>query len=423
MRLLITFCVLVSLPALAEDFHDRIASVLSQTPLIDGHNDIPGAYKSRVDNHLDKLDFASDLTQLERPTHTDLPRLKKGMVGGQFWSVYIPIREFGGTPGDASRVLDQIDLVYRLVDKYPDRLAMAYTAADVRRIHGEGKIASLMGIEGGHAIEDSLANLRMMYQVGVRYMTLTHSKGLRWADSATDEPRIGGLSLFGKEVVREMNRLGMLVDLSHVSPDVMHDALDIAEAPVIFSHSSVYALTRHKRNVPDDVLKRIPENGGVVMVTFLDAYVSEEVRLDREERRKVRERFLAETEDEKAATAKYDAWNDANPGPKATLSQVADHIDHIKNLIGVDYIGLGGDYDGMPPGPIGLEDVSKYPDLFAELLKRGYSDADIAKIAGENVLRVMAKAEVVAEEIRKTRPPSDVHLEELDPPLEDGQPK
>ena len=252
----------------ADDPTQRVHTILKNTPLIDGHNDIPWLYKRRTDGQLSPLEFNSDLAALEPPTQTDLPRLKQGLLGGQFWSVYIPIESYPGAVGDASKVLDQIDFVHRLVGRYPKDLEIAYTASDIRRIHASGKIASLIGIEGGHAIENSLGNLRMLYQTGARYMTLTHSKGLRWVDSATDTARVDGLSQFGEEVVREMNRMGMMVDISHVSPSAMHDVLDVSVAPVIFSHSSAFSVTAHVRNIPDDVLKRLATNNGVAMITF-----------------------------------------------------------------------------------------------------------------------------------------------------------
>ncbi len=397
------------------DALERVTRVLKKTPLIDGHNDLPFQYRMRVGNRLSQLDIEDDLTQLERPTHTDIARLRAGMMGGQFWSVYVPVREYGGSPGDPASVLMQMDLVKRLAARYPKDLEMAYTAADVRRIHKAGRIASMMGIEGGHAIDNSLAVLRMMYEAGARYMTLTHGKSLAWADSATDVPRHGGLTEFGKEVVREMNRLGMLVDLSHVSAESMHDALDVAEAPVIFSHSSARALVAHTRNVPDDVLLRVKENGGVVMVTFFYSYISEPVRMHQVTRAGERARLEAVYPYEPARVeAEMDAWMAANPAPKATLDEVADHIDHVRKIAGIEHIGLGGDYDGMPPGPVGLEDVSTYPNLFVELIRRGYSDKDIAAIAGNNVLRAMTEAEKVAARLQKQRTPSDVLIEDLD---------
>ncbi len=399
----------VSLQAGDQVLHERVAGILKEIPLIDGHNDLPIAYTTRVASHIDRMPFDSDLTQLERPTHTDLARLRRGLMGGQFWSVYVGIKEYPGTAGDAARVLRQMDVVYRLIDAHPDDLELALTSDDIVRIHREGKIASLMGMEGGHAIENSLATLRMLYKAGARYMTLTHSKGLRWADSATDEARVGGLSAFGKEVVREMNRLGMLVDLSHVSVETMHDALAVTEAPVMFSHSSAYAVTAHERNVPDEILFKVKGNRGIVMGTFFPSYVSEETRLAWAA---LREEISDKTDDPAERRRLFSEGRAALPWPD--LTDVADHIDHIRNVIGIDYLGLGGDYDGMPPGPVGLEDVSTYPALFVELLKRGYSDADIAKIAGGNMLRVMAEAEAVAQRLQSVRLPADALIEELD---------
>ena len=296
-----------------------------------------------------------------------------------------------------------------MIATYPDQLELALTAADVIRAHRKGRISSMMGVEGGHAIEDSLANLRMLYRAGARYMTLTHSKGLRWADSATDEERVGGLSPFGKEVVREMNRMGMLVDLSHVSVNTMHDALDVSVAPVIFSHSSAFSVTAHERNIPNDVLLRLKQNNGVAMVTFFPSYVSEFVRASWIN---LQESIKSQSNDPSEQMALFLEQRSTLPRP--TLSDVADHIDHIRNLIGIDHLGVGGDYDGMPPGPIGLEDVSTYPALFVELLKRGYSDADIGKIAGRNLLRVMKDAEGIARVEQALRLPSNAQIEELD---------
>jgi membrane dipeptidase len=387
----------------------RIASILKKTPLIDGHNDLPMQYTMRVQGNLDQMPFTSDLSAIKKPTQTDHPRMLKGMMGGQFWSVYIPIAAFPGASGDVARVLTQIDVVHRMITTYPDQLELALTADEVIDAHRRGKIASMMGIEGGHAIENSLANLRMLYKAGARYMTLTHSKGLRWADSATDAERVGGLSPFGKEVVHEMNRLGMLVDLSHVSVNAMNDALDVSSAPVIFSHSSAFALTAHERNIPDEVLLRLKVNNGVAMVTFYPSYVSETVRLAWINLRK---KVNAQTEDPKEQAELYRAQLSTLPRP--TLADVADHIDHIRSLIGIDYIGLGGDYDGMPPGPVGLEDVSTYPALLIELLRRGYSDSDIAKIAGRNILRVMQDVETVARKEQARRLPSNAQIDELD---------
>ncbi len=404
--------------ALADD-HDkamaRVEKVLKRTPLIDGHNDLPWQYRRRHDNRISRMDIAEDLTRLENPPHTDLARLRQGMVGGQFWSVYIPIDQYGGAKGDAASVLRQMDVVYRLAEKYPEDLEMAFTADDVRRIHREGKIASMMGIEGGHAIENSLGVLRMLYLAGARYMTLTHSDALDWADSATDEPRHGGLTEFGKEVVREMNRLGMLVDLSHVTDEVMHDTLDVAEAPVIFSHSSVRTLVEHPRNVPDSVLDRLPENGGVVMVTFFPSYISQDLFEHWLKRGGERARLNAMyPRDPDKVAELFAEWQAANPEPIDTMEQVADHIDYIRDRIGIEYIGLGGDYDGMPPGPRGLEDTAGYPNLFVELIRRGYSDKELAAIAGGNVLRAMKETEKAARRLQQEREPSDVQIEDLD---------
>ena len=392
-----------------EALNKRVAGVLKKTPLIDGHNDLPMRYTMQVQGNLDQMPFTSDLSAIKKPTQTDHPRMLQGMMGGQFWSVYIPIAAYPGASGDVARVLKQMDLVHRMITTYPDQLELALTAKEVISAHRRGKIASMMGIEGGHAIENSLANLRMLYKVGARYMTLTHSKGLRWADSATDEERVGGLSPFGKEVVHEMNRIGMLVDLSHVSVNAMNDALDVSSAPVIFSHSSAFALTAHKRNIPDEVLLRLKANNGVAMVTFYPSYVSETVRLAWIDLRK---KVNAQTDDPKEQAKLYRAQLSTLPRP--TLADVADHIDHIRDLIGIDYIGLGGDYDGMPPGPIGMEDVSTYPALLKELLRRGYSDADIAKIAGRNILRVMQDVETVARKEQARRLPSNAQIDELD---------
>jgi membrane dipeptidase len=372
--------------------------------VIDGHNDLPWQYYKRHDNRLAPLDVSEPQADLEPPLHTDIPRLRKGGMGAQFWSVYIPISEYGGTPGDAARVMRQMDVVRRMVERYPDDLVMAYGANDIRDAYAQGKIASLMGIEGGHAIEDSLGVLRSFYAAGARYMTLTHGKGLRWADSATDEARHDGLTPFGENVVREMNRLGMLVDLSHVTEATMHDALDVAEAPVIFSHSSARAVSDHPRNVPDSVLERIPENGGVVMVTFVPTFVSQERRdwdvARAGEQARLAARYPA---DEDRRVEGLEAWDAVNPDPGATLEQVADHIDHIRDVAGIAHIGVGGDFDGISTVVTGLEDVSTYPALFAELSERGYSDADIASIAGGNVLRVLDEAESAASRLQGER--------------------
>ncbi|MFK8042925.1 dipeptidase [Congregibacter sp.] len=376
--------------------------------VIDGHNDLPWQYHERFGNRLAPLDVADRHEDMEPPLHTDIPRLRDGGVGAQFWSVYVPIAAYGGAPGDAALVLDQMDVVRRLVERHSDDLALAMTAADVRRAASEGKIGSLMGIEGGHAIENSLGTLRSLYAAGARYMTLTHSKGLAWADSATDAPRHDGLTEFGESVVREMNRLGMLVDLSHVTAATMHDTLDTVTAPVIFSHSSARGLNDHPRNVPDDVLKRMPKNGGVVMVTFVPGYISQE-RRDWDLARTGQQASLAAMHpyDEGLRDELLAEWEVAHPKPEATLSQVADHIDHIRKVAGVEHIGLGGDFDGISSVVQGLEDVSTYPALFDELKRRGYSDADCEAIAGGNVLRALEANEKEALRLQTERPAED----------------
>lgn len=391
----------------------HVMSILRDTPLIDGHNDTPGQYLNRARNRLGGIDFASDTSRLTPPMHTDLPRLRAGGVGAQFWSVYIPIRAYPGRAGDARAVIEQIDVTRRLIDRYED-LELALTADDIVRIHRNGRIASLIGMEGGHSIENSLAVLRATYDLGARYMTLTHSDNLAWADSATDTRNLGGLSPFGREVVREMNRLGMLVDLSHVSPEVMHDALDTSEAPVIFSHSSARAVTDHPRNVPDSVLRRLRETDGVVMVTFVPTFVSEQLRRWTNARADEVNRLRAAGAEGESITASMERWERVNPRPTATLDDVADHIDHVRRVAGIERVGIGGDYDGIPAGPRGLEDVSKYPDLFIELVRRGYTDDDLRAIAGGNLLRVMRRAELVAAGLQRERGPSEARIEDTD---------
>jgi membrane dipeptidase len=349
--------------AAATELLARARALHRQVPLIDGHNDYPWALReANVGLDLNRLDIAVPQPRL----HTDIPRLRAGGVGGQFWSVYVPTTLSGA---DAVQMtLEQIDVVHRMVRKYADTFEMAATAADVERVFKAGRIASLIGVEGGHSINNSLAALRQFHALGARYMTLTHSAHTAWADSSAGTPVAGGLTRFGEEVVREMNRLGMLVDLSHTARDTMLDALRITAAPVIFSHSSARALVDHARNVPDDVLKLLPANGGVVMVTFVTDFIGRE--------------------------------NDA------TLSQAADHIDHVRRVAGVDHVGLGSDFDGIPAVPKGLEDVSTFPALTAELLRRGWSDEDVRKLLGLNILRVMRQAEATAAALQKTRGPS-----------------
>ena len=388
----------------------RARRVLSSTPLIDGHNDLPWAIRLATDAPHDVE--AYDLRK-KTPGHTDLARLKQGMVGGQFWSVYIPgeIRD----SGYARVQLEQIDIARRVINKYPERFQWALTADAIRASFRGGKIGSLLGLEGGHAIENSLGALRAYYDLGGRYMTLTHNVTLDWADAAMDSARHGGLTDFGKEVVREMNRLGMLVDLSHTSPGTMSDALDVAEAPVIFSHSSARAIVDHPRNVPDSILARLPKNGGVVMVTFVTSFVSPQAKAwsDRQAQADAEARRGLGSDTAALRQARQE-WVRANPQPKVMLTEVADHIDHVKKVAGVDHVGIGGDFDGIDDVIVGLEDVSTYPTLFAELSRRGWSEADLKKLAGENVLRALKQAETVAARLKRERPPSTKTIQQLD---------
>jgi membrane dipeptidase len=405
--------------AAGSDYHARVVRVLKATPLIDGHNDLPWEIRDRFKNDLTAVDLSADTSKLPRRAEdaalmTDIPRLHAGMVGGQFWSVWIPV-EIKGYEA-VQMTLEQIDLVKRIAARYPSDLEMAYTAADVRRIHKSGKIASLIGIEGGHQINNSLPVLRQMYELGARYMTLTHVLNTDWGDAATDAPAHHGLSAFGQEVIREMNRLGMLVDLSHVSPETMRAALNVTEAPVIFSHSSARALVDHPRNVPDDILSLVAKNGGVVMVNFCPCYVSAERNRWEADRAAEKARFSSPPfgglyigQPDRAAAA-LAAWDKEHPRPVVTLEQVADHIEHIRQVAGIDHVGLGSDFDGVPDVPRGLEAVDRYPALLEELMRRGWPDADIAKLAGENVLRVMASAEQVAARLTASRPASQAKL-------------
>jgi membrane dipeptidase len=374
----------------------RAKRILSQTPLIDGHNDLP--WRIREDSIARGNVDAYDLRK-STPGQTDLARLKTGMVGAQFWSVY--------TPGDwrdsgyARVQLEQIDIARRIIAKYPDRLALALSAADIRREFKAGKLASLLGLEGGHAIENSLGALHAYYDLGVRYMTLTHNVTLDWADAALDSAKHNGLTPFGDSVVREMNRLGMLVDLSHVSPATMSDALNVTQAPVIFSHSGARALVDVPRNVPDSILRRVTTNGGIVMVPFVTGFVSPEVmRYDQSTRPLITDLQAKYGKDTAAITREIKQWRAAHPEPRATLSQVADQIDYIRKVAGVDHVGIGSDFDGITEVVQGLEDVSTFPALFAELARRGWSDADLRKLAGENLLRVFGQAEAVAKKLQ-----------------------
>ncbi len=383
-------------------FLEQATRILESVPLIDGHNDVPIQYRNRAQYKLSAIDF-NNTTLLERPMHTDIPRMRAGRVGGQFWSVYVPTN----VPESESvqMTLEQIDFVYRLIDAFPDHFELALTADDIERVFKNGRIASLIGMEGGQSIGNSLQVLRQMYELGARYMTITHSRTLDWADAATDDPKHGGLTAFGEEVIREMNWLGMLVDLSHVSAETMRDALKVSTAPVIFSHSSAMALNNHPRNVPDDVLDMLKANEGVIMVTYIPAFIKEELHQHISNRNAERARldYYHIGQPDKVSELMR-TWDANNPAPIATLETVADHIDHIKDRIGVDYIGIGGDYDGIPLLPEGLKDVSTYPDLFAELLYRGYTEEELRKIAGLNVLRVMRDAEQEAARLKKERP-------------------
>jgi membrane dipeptidase len=408
--LLLAALTLEPLGAQAPDPHlARARRVLRSTPLIDGHNDLPWAIRTdSVARHdVEKYDLRK-----RTPGHTDLARLKAGMVGGQFWSVYIPatVRD----SGYARVQLEQIDIARQVIAKYPE-IEWALTADALRASHARGRIGSLLGLEGGHAIENSLGALRAYYDLGARYLTLTHSANIDWADSGTDSVRHGGLTRFGEEVVREMNRLGMLVDLSHVSPGTMSDALNVSEAPVIFSHSSARAVTDVPRNVPDSILRRLPQNGGLVMVTFVPGFVSRQVAQYGSEMQRMnaelRQRFGG---DDVARRRELDAWRASHPAPKATLKDVADHIDHIRRVAGPDHVGIGADFDGISDTPVGLEDVSTYPALLAELSRRGWSEADLRKLAGENLLRVLKRAEVVSARLKQQRAPSTKTIQELD---------
>jgi membrane dipeptidase len=414
-------CVALTAWGADTDYSERVARVLRETPLIDGHNDLPWELRVRFKSDLSAVDLKSDTSKLpvaadEAPLMTDIFRLREGEVGGQFWSVWVPTTLKGFEA--VQTTLEQIDLVKRMAARYPADLEMAYTAADIRRIHKSHKIACLIGIEGGHQINNSLAVLRQMYDAGARYMTLTHTSNTAWADSATDAPAHHGLTPFGAEVVREMNRLGMLVDLSHVSPDTMRAALAVSEAPVIFSHSSARALVDHPRNVPDDVLRTVAEHGGVVMVNFAPGYVSEARNRWDADYAAERTRFnsppyvglyIGQPDRAKAALA---AWEKEHPRPAVTLAEVADHIEHIRQIAGIDHVGLGSDFDGIEDTPVGLEGVNRYPALLEELMRRGWTDPQIAKLAGGNVLRVLAAAESVALKARAARPSSGAVFEE-----------
>ncbi|MER6951176.1 dipeptidase [Nonomuraea sp. NPDC000554] len=378
-----------------------ITRLLREHPLIDGHNDLPWTARTLVDYDFDRLDISGDTSG---HTHTDLPRLAAGLVGGQFWSVFVPSSLPAGHAVTAT--LEQIDCVLAMVRRYSDHLALATTAEEVERIFASGRIASLMGAEGGHSIDCSMGALRMLYALGVRYMTLTHNDNTPWADSATDEPVNHGLSAFGEEVVREMNRLGMLVDLSHVSADTMRDALRVTQAPVIFSHSSARAICSAPRNVPDDVLQTLAANGGVCMAIFAPDFVSQDYWEWRLAAVDAARSIGVETADFDALHEFLASWATTHPRPVVTIEHVVTHLEHMRDVSGIDHLGIGGDYDGCDMLTRGLEDVSGYPRLFAALAERGWSEADLAKLAGRNVLRVLRDAEATARDLRQQRGPS-----------------
>ncbi|WFB09128.1 dipeptidase [Streptomyces sp. LX-29] len=384
--------------------------LLAAHPVVDGHNDLPWALRQQVRYDLDRCDIAAD--QRGR-LHTDIPRLRAGGVGGQFWSVYVRADMSGDTA--VSATLEQIDVVRRLAERHPDDLRLAYTADDMEAARADGRIASLMGAEGGHSINCSLATLRALYRLGVRYMTLTHNDNVPWADSATDEPRANGLTRFGEEVVREMNRIGMLVDLSHVSADTMRNALRVTEAPVVFSHSSARAVCDHVRNIPDDVLELLPGNGGLAMATFVPKFIlPEAVAWTRNAEENMRAHGLHPLDTTPAAMKVHSAYESANPRPVATAATVADHLDHMREVAGVDHIGIGGDFDGTAFTPAGLDDVAGYPNLIAELLDRRWSTTDLAKLTWQNAVRTLRAAEDVARELQTRRGPSIATIEDLD---------
>lgn len=382
---------------------DEARELLAAHPVVDGHNDLPWALRQQVRYDLDRRDIAGDQSA---HLHTDIPRLRAGGVGAQFWSVYVR-SDYAGDEA-VSATLEQIDAVGQLIDRYPGDLVRALTADDMEAARAEGRIASLMGAEGGHSINNSLATLRALHQLGVRYMTLTHNDTIDWADSATDEPRHGGLSDFGREVVREMNRVGMLVDLSHVAATTMRDALAVSAAPVVFSHSSARAVCDHPRNIPDDVLALLPANGGVAMVTFVPKFIlpaAVEWTLAADENLRAHGFHHLDTSPE--AMALHRAFEAQRPRPVATAATVADHLDHMREVAGADHIGIGGDYDGTAFTPSGLDDVAGYPNLIAELLTRGWSKADLAKLTWSNAVRALRDAEAVARDLSASRGPSN----------------
>lgn len=392
------------------DLLARARDLLAAHPVVDGHNDLPSQFRHQAGYDLDRLDIGGDTADR---THTDIPRLRAGGVGGQFWSVYVSCELTGGAAVTA--VLEQIDVVRRMTERYSGDLMLALTAGDLEAARAQGRIASLMGAEGGHSIDDSLGVLRALYALGVRYMTLTHNSNTAWAGSATDLPVPGGLTAFGEEVVREMNRLGMLVDLSHVSADTMRAALRVAEAPVLFSHSSARAVCDHVRNIPDDVLAALPANGGVAMATFVPKFIlpaAIEWTLEADANMRAHGFHPLDTTPEGMAVQR--AFEAARPRPPATAATVADHLDHMREVAGIHHIGIGGDYDGTAFTPQGLDDVAGYPQLIAELLRRGWSETDLAKLTWHNAVRVLRDAEAAAAALRDKRGPSTATIDALD---------
>ncbi|MFB0628625.1 dipeptidase [Streptomyces sp. AB3(2024)] len=385
---------------------EEARGLLAEHPVVDGHNDLPWALRNQVRYDLDRRDIGADQSAY---LHTDIPRLRAGGVGAQFWSVYVR-SDFAGDEA-VSATLEQIDAVGQLIDRYPDTLVRALTADDMEAARERGRIASLMGAEGGHSINNSLATLRALHRLGVRYMTLTHNDTIDWADSATDEPRHGGLTDFGREVVREMNRVGMLVDLSHVAETTMRDAIAVSSAPVIFSHSSARAVCDHPRNVPDDVLELLPVNGGVAMATFVPKFIlPAAVEWTAAADENLRAHGFHHLDTSPGAMELHRAFEAGRPRPVATAATVADHLDHMREVAGVDHIGIGGDYDGTAFTPSGLDDVAGYPNLIAELLTRGWSRADLAKLTWSNAVRALRDAEAVARGLSASRGPSNAHL-------------
>jgi membrane dipeptidase len=392
------------------DHLTRAVELLAAHPVVDGHNDLPWALRERVRYDLDALDVAGDC---RGTLHTDIPRLRAGGVGGQFWSVFVPASLTGDTA--VSATLEQVDAVRQLTDRYAADLRLALTADDLEAARAEGRIGSLMGAEGGHSINCSLATLRSLHALGVRYMTLTHNDNVPWADSATDEPRADGLTAFGEAVVGEMNRCGMLVDLSHVAASTMRDALRVTEAPVIFSHSSARAVCDHPRNVPDDVLAALPANGGVAMATFVPKFVlPAAIEWTRSADENMRAHGLHPLDLSERGIAVQRAYEQEHPRPVATAATVADHLDHMREVAGIDHLGIGGDFDGTAFVPADLADVAGYPNLVAELLRRGWSEPDLAKLTWRNAVRVLRDAEAVARDLRARRGPSNATIEELD---------